>query len=479
VALSPENGLTLASIIPAAARHEGVPRRPSGGRRVLALATMAATFGLSTAMLSPTGAQAEAGLHVVHVPVVVAPYLQPVHLSATATCATSSCSATLSYRRSAGLTSAFALAGYLAGQPPFTTMAMGATVVQDLGIAGTVMRFDADIPAAAVTTDGVDYSMHFSDGATNAYWPGTAYVGGVASVDGQALAWQHIEVLLRNPVLAIAHAPVPAVPFRTAVPLRFSAYCTADRPCAATAWYRSTPTTFDASQVLGSEPAWLQAPVRVVSVQPNTTGLVLYVFETEIPADAVDSRGVDYLLKVADSERRAYWPEVPAETVSGIQAPPLVAEHISTLSSPLIVHAPLVAAAAGSQLSLTWWVVCAVDDVSQCRTAAYHRHLNEATAGGVTVTVGGGATTYGTPAPFAPVATTTRVVASQNGYMIIEAQASVTASAVAGSFEQYFLWATDANTNAYSPGTTYQGAVVPIDGINLGGVVPWTVAVIP
>jgi hypothetical protein len=77
------------------------------------------------------------------------------------------------------------------------------------------------------------------------------------------------------------------------------------------------------------------------------------------------------------------------------------------------------------------------------------------------------------------VATTTRVVASQNGYMVIEAQASVTAAAVAGTFEQYFLWATDANTNVYSPGTTYQGAVVPIDGINLGGVVPWTVAVTP
>ena len=421
-------------------------------------------------------------VHIVHAPVAVAPYHEPIHIEATVNCATRSCAATLGYRRSAGLTSAAGVAAYLRGEAAFTSVSMASTVIHDAGPAGTVVRYDADIPAQSATTDGVDYSLRVTDGLTTAYWPGTSYVAGIGgSVDGRALAWQHVEVLGRQPVMTISHAPVPAVPFRTAVPLRFSAACTADRPCTPTAWYRTTPNTggLDTSQLRGAEPEWPTTPVRTLSVQPNGSGFLLYVFEADIPEAAVDTRGADYLLKVADGERAAYWPAAPFASASELAAPPLLAQHVSTLSSPVILHTPTAAVTAGNPVTLAWRVVCAVDEVSECRTEAYHRHVDDPAAGGAAIDIAGSSLVLNTPVPFAPLPTTTHVVASTNGYLVLEAQAVFAASATPESFEQYFLWAADAHTNAYSPGTTYQGAVVPLDGTNLGPLAPWTALVTP
>jgi hypothetical protein len=417
-------------------------------------------------------------VHVVHAPVFTASYRQAQPISATVNCATRSCTGVLSYRRTAGLTTIDGLNGYLAGGPAFTEVSMTATVVADLGDAGTVIRLDAEVPADVVTTDGFDYSLRVSDGATTGYWPGTSYVGG-ASVDGQRAGFQHVEVLLRDPVRAIAHAPVPAVPYRTPVPLRFVAHCTADRPCTPTAWFRTTPNsgTLDTSQVLGAEPGWATLPVQTLSVQPNGTGMVVYVFQAEIPADAVDTRGVDYLLKVSNGDTAAYWPEVPTQADPLLQAPPLLAQHVSVLASPVIAHAPLPSVSTGTTVTLTWQVVCAVDSPEQCRTGAAHRHLDSAGVDG-TLAISGLSLTLGTPRPFDPLVASTQVRQAQGSYVVIDASATFVAGA-AGTFEQWFIWAGDGHTSAYSPGSTYQGAVLPLDGANLGPFAPWTAAVRP
>jgi hypothetical protein len=247
--------------------------------------------------------------------------------------------------------------------------------------------------------------------------------------------------------------------------------------CAATAWYRTTPNspTLDTSQVLPGEPNWPTRPVRTVAVQPNGSGLALYVFETEIPAEAVDTRGVDYVLKVSDGSSNLYWPGVP-QVDTPTASTPLVAHHVSTAGAPVIAHAPAVAAAAGSAVTLTWRVSCAVDLLAQCRTAVYHRRLSTPAASG-SVTVGGTTIGVGSPAPFTELPTQIVVVAQQNGYVVLEATATFTASSTAGGYEQYLLWATDGNVNAYSPGSVYQGALAPIDAVNLGHLAPYTVYV--
>ncbi len=421
-------------------------------------------------------------VHVVHTPVLTASYRRAQPISATVNCATRDCSGTLSYRRTAGLTTFAGLIAYLDrqvdGQPGFTEVPMVATVLADLGDAGTVLRLDAEVPADDVTTDGFDYSLRVSDGATSAYWPGTSYVGG-ASVDGQAAGFIHVEVPLRDPVRAIAHAPAPAVPHRTAIPIRFVAHCTADRPCTPTVWYRSTPNTgvTDVSQILPGEPAWATLAVQTLSVQPNGTGILVYVFQAEVPADAVDSRGVDYLIKVSNGTTAAYWPEVPGQAEPLLQLPPLLAQHVSVLSSPVVAHTPAATAVAGAPVTLTWQAVCAVDSVEECRTGAAHRRLASASIDG-SLSISGFDVTLGTPHPFDPLATTTRVLGAQGSYVVLEASATFV-SGPAGGFEQWFIWAGDGHTSAYSPGTTYQGAVLPLDGANLGTLAPWTAVSVP
>jgi hypothetical protein len=100
----------------------------------------------------------------------------------------------MSYRTTTGLTTVAGLVAYASGLPPFTDVAMASRVVTDLGASGTVLEFSADVPGPAVTPDGLDYYLHVTDGSTNAWFPGTSYIGGFGSVDGLGAAWQHVVV---------------------------------------------------------------------------------------------------------------------------------------------------------------------------------------------------------------------------------------------------------------------------------------------
>src|SRR5207245_2925782 len=123
-------------------------------------------------------------VHIVHTPVAVANWNQPIAITARVNCATRNCTGTMSYRVTAGLTTVNGLVAYANGGPPFTDVAMQNTVVQDLGTAGTAVEMSATIPATAVTTEGLDYYIHVTDGATDAWYPGTSYVAGAGSVNG-------------------------------------------------------------------------------------------------------------------------------------------------------------------------------------------------------------------------------------------------------------------------------------------------------
>lgn len=341
---------------------------------------------------------------------------------------------------------------HVSALPAFSEAPMSVSVLQDLGEAGRVIEVLGTIPADQVTTEGVDYYFSITDGQTTGRYPGAS---------AQGVSWQPVEVLVRSPIRQIVHAGQPAVRVGQPIALRFAAYCAAERPCSPTVYYRTTPNVPDFSQIVLTEPVWPTVAVRTVSARPTRTGLVLYLFEADIPGTAVDSRGVDYLLKVANGAESMYWPGAPW----GLGVGPLGAHHVHTLGPPAIFHAPVVTAKAGDLVQLTWHVLCSTDDVSNCATKAYARHRD-------TLPVLD-------PAGFAEVATTSTVVASNGGQFVLQATATIVASAVPGTFEQYFLTTSDGKTNAYSPGTTYQGGVRPTDGVNLGTTTPYTVYIHP
>jgi hypothetical protein len=282
-------------------------------------------------------------------------------------------------------------------------------------------------------------------------------------------------VPFRAPVRAIAHAPVMASPVRQPVAIQFAAYCTADSPCTPTLWFRTTPNPgagVDLSQVLLAEPNWPHAQVREVTARPGPTGLVLHVFEGEIPASALDSRGADYVLKVADSKGAMYFPGLPYQSTAAVASFPIASTHIHTLTSPVIHHTPTPVAAAGTAVTLSWQVVCGADVQADCRTAAYARHVDSVSASTSALNVGPTVGIGTTPPPFVELPSTVTSVAQVGDSYVLDVTATI--AAASSGFEQYYLWASDGHTNAYSPGTSYVGGPLPRDGVRLGDVVPWT-----
>lgn len=145
-------------------------------------------------------------MHLGHVPAAVSYLYEPIHVVAEATCATATCSASLRYRTSVGLASfegTVTNVGDGVNGEGFTAVAMISRVVQNLGAAGQLLEFSADIPAEAVDTNGVDYFIDATDAYTESYWPGTSYTGSQIPVYGVG-AWHHVEVLTRP---LAAHVP--------------------------------------------------------------------------------------------------------------------------------------------------------------------------------------------------------------------------------------------------------------------------------
>ena len=155
----------------------------------------------------PQHIQVREPVRVAHTPVLVGYFKEPFPVAVQAACATGTCSASLSYRTSTGLNTASGIVSNVTDGldgAGFATVAMTSRVVQDLGADGAVLEFTATIPAEIVDTNGVDYFVQATDGFTNAFFPGTSYVGSQAPVDGTRSGWVHVEVFSRP---QLVHVP--------------------------------------------------------------------------------------------------------------------------------------------------------------------------------------------------------------------------------------------------------------------------------
>lgn len=156
---------------------------------------------------APSGAAISSSRQIVHVPTLVAPYGEPIQLTATGRCATETCSMSLAYRPADGLSGVGAVNYLLGSGPGFTVESMAAGAAQALPDGTFLRTFTGAIPESVLTTEGVDYRLRLDDGEAAVHFPGLDEtlgdpVGGLV----EAFTYVHVEVLSRPTVTHVPHA---------------------------------------------------------------------------------------------------------------------------------------------------------------------------------------------------------------------------------------------------------------------------------
>jgi hypothetical protein len=374
---------------------------------------------------------------------------QDLPLSIQVACYTSSCSATAWYHTTDGP---------ITDQPllalpnwPHATMNQTAAGTPIPG-GGNLLTFGASVPAAMVDTRGVDYFFQVTDGVTTTFWPGSPYAGYYAPTDGMRTAYHHTHVL-ETP--HIVHQPTLTSPYRQPVPVDAQATCTGTTGCSATLYYRTTVSdSFSVSVNNGNVTLDTTSPFAStpMTVTPVTTanGITVIAVHGIIPASFADTRGVDYFFSVTDGPTTTWWPGT--SSVDGYV--PLSGVHVGwhhtrVLDPPHFIHAPTTIAPALQNLTIETQLTCAT---AHCDvTLHYARDPLAATTAIATV-------------PMTLVGSTTATPAGQLGtYRGVIPGADVTTAGLA-----YWMQAFDGYTNSYQPGTSYEGAYVPVDGTRTG-----------
>ena len=187
------------------------------------------------------------------------------------------------------------------------------------------VQWRGQIPAADVSTTGVDYWLEESENGVTTRFPLAASL--------------HVQTL--SPPI-VAHVPPTYATSDTPLPLTLEATCSTGN-CVATLWYRTAPESGQ-DITLGHAPDW---PHTTMSVSATTDlgnlGKHL-TFRASVPASYVDTRGVDYVFRVSDGETTAWSPGttyqgyLPADGVRGGHY------HTHVVEPPRLVHVPPVTA---------------------------------------------------------------------------------------------------------------------------------------
>lgn len=379
---------------------------------------------------------------VAHQPPPFAPSDQPIPLTIQVACSTGNCNARMYYRTNTGPITDEQVAaenGELIATPDWPSVQMqqqpGAT---QLGQAGQLLTFTAQVPASYVDTRGVDYFFEVSDGSTQAWSPGSTYQGYYAPTDGMRTGYWHVHVLEPS---HLVHVPVTSAPYRQ--PIAITAHhgnCPATRTCTARLYYRTTT-----SNVLDPTPAFASTPM-VVTTTPGVGGTNAISVTGTIPATVADTRGVDYFFSVSDGATTTWWPGT--SRVDGyvpVDGTQVGYQHIRVLEPPHIIHTPVPTALFGQPLTINAQLTCATE---QCHASlVYTSDPNSGPSSYRSVAMTKTATGISTP------------VGRTETWQVTIPGAEVTTRGFA-----YAIVADDGYTTTWAPGTFYWGAYYPTDG---------------
>ncbi|WP_170286246.1 VWA domain-containing protein [Nocardioides rubriscoriae] len=327
--------------------------------------------------------------------------------------------------------------------PDWSSIRMNATSTTSLGDFGRETVFKAQIPAATVDTRGVDYFMRVEDGNTQAFWPGTTYQGYLPQ-DGIRTGYMHVHVL-ETP--HIVHAPVLTAPYRKPIAIQATANCPIGRStCSAQLFWRTTTGS------ILEEGAFNSARMQVANVPNGIVGdFRLVTVSGAIPAEAVDTRGVDYFISVSDGATTTWFPGTSQidgyVAVSGTRVGYL---HTRVIEPPHVVPTTPVVTKANEPFPVTIAANCATET---CAATLFYAQVD----------VTGAISLDPTEFTKLPMARTSISVPSTLGNLNQYA-ATIPAAAVTTRGLIWYAQVNDGYTNAFAPGTSYNGAYIPTDG---------------
>jgi hypothetical protein len=385
------------------------------------------------------------GPAIVHAPVPTAYVGQAIPVEATATCegVERSCSARL-YWRTTPITGLQAtIDGVTDTGWQVTDLTRGAATTIDAN--RDAIAWSGTIPGAAVSTSGVDYFLEAEDTGALATVPGGVFVGSryATGVQPAAHAYHHVHVV--SPPL-LTHVPPAYARDGEALPVHLQASCSTGA-CQATLYYRTTTGSVLEEDLLAT-PAW---PRLTMTRASNPTSLgdagQLVSFSAEIPADDVDTRGVDYFFSVTDGVTQAWW---PGTTYQGYYAPTdgmrTAWHHVHTLEPPHVVHEPAPASPYREPVPVRAQANCTS---GACTARLYYRTTTSSVL---------------TAESFDSGEMTVTSLGTAEGVEVIDLAGAVPASYADTRGVDYFFSVTDGATTTWWPGTAHVDGYVPVGG---------------
>jgi hypothetical protein len=261
------------------------------------------------------------------------------------------------------------------------------------------------------------------------------------AVTGAMLVAPPVAAETTGPV--IVHVPVTTAAYGQDIPILATTTCPTGAACSARLYFRTTAPTAPVTIPTLVNPSGFQvvpldgAPTTVDSQQA-------LVWTGMIPGAATTTTGVDYFLEADVNGTRSVFPGTTY--ADGVQ-PTGTFVHIHVLSPPLINHVPVPVAIAGQPMGVDAQVSCSSGN---CQATLHYRKtpatLDTGFGSWSSISMSGPGTSLGG-------------VAS-----LILYHAEVPASSVDTTGVDYWIHVTDGHTQAFSPGTPYQGWYAPTDG---------------
>lgn len=382
---------------------------------------------------------------IVHTPVTTASYGQPISLSATTSCdSTAACPLTLIYRAT----------GNPDANPPIADgpwLRVPMTLSSTRVLSGGEHQFDwtGMIDAASVTTTGVDYYLETT---------GTGQLA--TSPPSGTVASYHVSTVA--PPL-VHHLPPGFATVDHPLELTAGSSCSTGN-CQATLYYRGSGAS--PNDALSGEPDWPHVTMSVTSRTALPVGGEDWEYSATVPADAVTTAGVDYLIAVSDGRTAGWWPGTTYEGYDPMDGQRLLYAHVHALEPSHIVHQPILTSAYNTDIPVMAAGTCPTTRTCRAylsfRTAVPNTNADDGLLEDEL--------SIAAPSnPFQTVPmTVTRSGASAASSDLISMTGTIPSRVVDTRGVDYYLTISDGDSTAYWPGTSRVDSFGGSDGFRIG-----------
>lgn len=421
--------------------------------------------GSGSTVAAPSLAPASDGISFEHDPIESALAGRPLLISGTVRCpSTSLCDATLFYRASSSLAET---------ESSFTVLPMDVEVSP---MDGRELLVSAEVPAGHVTSDRVDYFVEVVAGMHRETYP--AALDGTGSQLPQLAFWT--AAVDAAPV--VTHQPVLFAPADADMPVMIEVVCPTTA-CSAAVGFRTSPANADeASESGGAAVVWDDPSWTKVDMVPGVAQSLgdlgeLLSFSAVVPADYVDTTGVDYLFRVDGGAHSSFSPGVPVQAaVNGADAEQIAFYHTHVLEPPRLVHAPVTTSRFRTPIDIVSTATCPAS--RDCQATLYYRTTRSGVQDSFPSLTAGAPAEQGEDeeaaefelyeAPFLSASMTVTRDAGAADIDAITVRGEIPASVADTRGVDYFFSVSDGTTTSWWPGTSHGGGYAPTEGVRVG-----------